>query len=156
MECSKDSVHCMVYLPSNDHIVILGSTRNIQSTAPNQWDTGGRFDLQRHGKEQTSWVMRLKDTQLLSAIKTEPARANPLGVNVGHFYYWLLYTPTSLEIKDLNLKGAVMQGNFSWTCLQFCCNTSWWGRRGAGGAAKNCFRTVMFSYSWESLDSSIY
>ena len=24
-----------------------------------QWDTGGSFDLQRHGKEQTSWVMCL-------------------------------------------------------------------------------------------------
>ena len=76
----------MVYLLSNDHIVTLGSTRNIQRTAPNQWDTGGRFDLQRHGKEQTSWVMCLKDTQLLSAIKTEPVRANPLDVTLDTLY----------------------------------------------------------------------
>ena len=27
----------MVYPPSNGHIVTLGSTRNIQSTAPNQY-----------------------------------------------------------------------------------------------------------------------
>ena len=76
------TVHCMVYLPSNCHIVTVESTRNMQSTAPHQWDTGGSFDLQRHGKEQTSRVMCLKDTQLLSAIKTEPVRANPLGVTL--------------------------------------------------------------------------
>ena len=52
----RTPVHCMKYLPSNGHKVTMGNARNIQWIAPNQSKTGGRFDLQRHGKEHTSNV----------------------------------------------------------------------------------------------------
>ena len=61
-----------------------GIYKEPHQTSTHKWDTGGSFHLQRHGKEQTSWVMCLKDTQLLTAIKTEPVRANPLGVTLDY------------------------------------------------------------------------
>ena len=36
---------------------------------PINWDTRGSFDLQRHGKEHTSRVMCLKDTQLQKPLR---------------------------------------------------------------------------------------
>ena len=36
IHCKGKPVHCMVYLPSNGHIVTLGSTRNMQCSTPSQ------------------------------------------------------------------------------------------------------------------------
>ena len=76
----------MVYLPSNGHIVTLESTRNIQNTTPNQCSQSKTLgavlisnDMARN--RHHGWCVS-EDTQLLTATKTEPVRANPLGVTL--------------------------------------------------------------------------
>ena len=71
----------MVYLPSNGHIVTLGSTRNIQWPYTKSVITL-RVDLLSNimEREYTSRVMCLIDTQLPCAIQTEPVKANSLDV----------------------------------------------------------------------------
>ena len=76
----------MVYLPSKGHIVTLESTRNIQSTAPNQSSQfktlGTDFISNDVARNRHHGCCISKDTQLLTATKTEPVRANPLGVTL--------------------------------------------------------------------------
>ena len=76
----------MVYLPSNRHLVTLGSTRNIQSTTLNQCSQSKTLEAVLISNDMArnrhhGWCVS-EDTQLLTATKTEPVRANPLGVTL--------------------------------------------------------------------------
>jgi len=99
------SVHCMKYLPSNGHKVTMGNARNIQWIAPNQSKTGGRFDLQRHGKEHTSNVGMSHGH---SAPISHKGRAN------GH--HWVsrcVFTNNIVELVDGGRCSKLSQSSYS-------------------------------------------